>query len=782
MVYSCCNTWKRIVLHAILAHAIISHTMASSINTPIHLKHSLPSLRYPFTSGNDGGDDGPSQSYDSLTRWLENLRIRLPDETFHKGIFSVSLQNLTCTQYHIRAIESSYNDTTAIPTSRDNKGEDPNHIGPSLEMTVYGVSATCLGMYRSGITSGTVEIHLTSNRTQEDTNKQQSNNKYNNGDDDYDDHVDDFDDETIVLQMTVPSTVVNWNTTSSPYEIYPKYLLHHSHSHTLPDNMKIPISFNVTTCFIQHLHVPIQNGIIFTGSISATIMELFSTMIAKRITESMMNQLCPALALGIESILTQQVIQPMNTYLLSLITNTTAVTVTHNRSSTTGTHNNTIISNETITTRTTTTTTVQDPSFIQWDTDVPVLKHILHQFNQIVSQHMNQGFLLAWLLNHDEDDDALPSCFTKQDDCGYFFQGVNGFIRHFSTDGKGIFILPSQYDDDNDKRNTSLFDVSIPIPSYGDIYITCLSLQMTGLDHLKQLIVADPYIESSSSSFPSLQTQFHVTSSSTTGWNVILDLYLRIHPTSDYNQDKILEERFQLHLQMSNISCTLILGLNIDKSQFENIRLGDLIHTLDFSTLSWIPFIGLKQAVISDIDIYTDIDTLEIHPHGNLNRSFLFTLENDFDNLIDTVTKVILHEYDIYVTQAIHALISEPIRSILNSKLEKYILNATTKAWITSGEIKNDDDIMYRHFSAFNRSFIPGNKFHWNMTNISLDKLNQYIDCIWQVLTLAINQTIVPLSFIKLWNDELVLNINSWQMENTEHMFKQIGAFYYQCA
>ena len=132
---------------------------------------------------------------------------------------------MTCSHFQIESIESDY-----IPSTVDKNT-------PILSIDVFGISATCQGRYKSGLTGGKVEVTVQ-------------------------------------------------NAPNSPFEVQTALTSSSFSSHGT--NMNIPFQGNITSCE-TNLEVPREGGIIFHGSVSAKIIGLFSKSIGKKETFSTIN-------------------------------------------------------------------------------------------------------------------------------------------------------------------------------------------------------------------------------------------------------------------------------------------------------------------------------------------------------------------------------------------------------------------------------------------------------------------------------------------------------------
>ena len=125
---------------------------------------------------------------------------------------------MTCSHFQVESIASDY-----IPSSID-------HIAPILSIDVFGISATCQGKYKSGLTGGKVEVTVQ-------------------------------------------------NAPDSPFEVQTTLTSSSFSSHDI--NMNIPFQGNITSCE-TNLEVPREGGIIFHGSVSAKRIGLFSKSIGEK--------------------------------------------------------------------------------------------------------------------------------------------------------------------------------------------------------------------------------------------------------------------------------------------------------------------------------------------------------------------------------------------------------------------------------------------------------------------------------------------------------------------
>ena len=138
---------------------------------------------------------------------------------------------MTCSHFQIKSIASDY-----IPSSIDD-------VDPKLSIDIFGISATCQGKYKSGLTGGKVEVTVQ-------------------------------------------------NSKSSAFEFFLSLKSSSFSSHG--NSINIPSQANITSCE-TNLEVPREGGITFHGSISAKIISLFSKSIGEMNRKAFIGSLKPYL-------------------------------------------------------------------------------------------------------------------------------------------------------------------------------------------------------------------------------------------------------------------------------------------------------------------------------------------------------------------------------------------------------------------------------------------------------------------------------------------------------
>lgn len=224
----------------LVLHAILLQTQTAATSIPLLHEESV---RVPKVDGNVGDistrnppkcDETPQNRYTSLVCWLWDLQLTLPDEHIRKGLISLSIRNMVCTDFQITSTESKY-----IPA--------PN-MNPKLEMKLHGISAQCIGKYKAGLAGGSVKVL-----------------------------IDNIENEALYIELSIQSTMLHPNI--SMYDSLPT---------------RAPSATNLTACS-TNLQVPEEGGISFSGSISAKFVDLFSKSIATRVTSTLNSQICPQL-------------------------------------------------------------------------------------------------------------------------------------------------------------------------------------------------------------------------------------------------------------------------------------------------------------------------------------------------------------------------------------------------------------------------------------------------------------------------------------------------------
>lgn len=325
--------------------------------------------------------------YQALVCWLWSSQIHLPNEQFKENVFTISVNDLVCTNFQVTSIKSSYTPSTSSSSTEKEKKKDP-----SLQIDLTGISATCNGKYVwSGIGSGSgnVVASVSGNST------------------------------PLQLQMEI---------TSAPLSDQVKNFSPPTKNNTKA-SLPFPTLATISSCkpnFIVH-------DVQFTGSASAKIIGLFSKMISNKLTTVLNEQVCSLIKKNGEKVLDGS-FHAAGEYLGDLIlqpseedysgSTTTASAITSER---VGSLLPRRLDQEI--------DFLQQYDVVSWDADMPLLKRVLSSINNFIGDHLNEGIILKTL----QQTINPASC----EDCGFFFKGFNGMVNSFTRGtGSAVIFLP----------------------------------------------------------------------------------------------------------------------------------------------------------------------------------------------------------------------------------------------------------------------------------------------------------------------------------------------------
>jgi len=276
--------------------------------------------------------------YHALVCWLWDAQIHLPNEQFKEEIFTISVNDLSCTNFQVASTKSSY-----IPSSAGSKKNNP-----SLQIDLTGISATCKGNYGwSGIGggSGNVVASVSGN--------------------------------TVHLEVDVASAPLSD---------------HVKHSSTNNNNAHASLPFptlaTVSSCQPNFDVHDVQ----FTGSASAKIIGLFGKTISKKLTAVLNQHVCSLIKKNGEKAI-DEALHAAGEYLGGLLLHPSEedasssarpteslMSLAMQRSDSEALHTN-----------------LENDSVVSWDGGMPLLKRILLGVNNFIGDHMNEGIILKTL-------------------------------------------------------------------------------------------------------------------------------------------------------------------------------------------------------------------------------------------------------------------------------------------------------------------------------------------------------------------------------------------------
>lgn len=324
---------------------IAAETIA--IETPEYLLSSSRNVDTPSVNIRDPPqcDKNNQSRYTSLVCWLYDLELAIPDERIRKGLISIRIHDMTCSQFQMNSTESKY-----IPgTDTDENAIFVNSTDPKLDVKVHGISIQCRGRYKAALAGGTVTVL-----------------------------VDNIGDEALHIQTAIKSTFLTGDDDAQD-----------------ESSIRAPSGANVTVCS-TNLQVPKDGGISFSGSISAKFVELFSQAIASKVTSELNSQICPQVKNVVDRNLTDALLK-LDSFLghliydepQDLLIGASGLEMDVDE----GLYNGNGYTN--------------DADLLQWD-ELSVLKFVLEQMSDFVNAHLDKGILLdlldriGWPISNDQ--------------------------------------------------------------------------------------------------------------------------------------------------------------------------------------------------------------------------------------------------------------------------------------------------------------------------------------------------------------------------------------------
>ena len=624
--------------------------------------------------------------YTSLICWLWELELIIPDQEFSKGIISVKIHDMICSQFQVNSTNSEY-----IP------GSSNRHTDPLLDLTIHGVSATCSGQYKTGLTGGTVQVL-----------------------------VDNIANKPIHIQTAINSSIIQ-----------PKD----------SDIVKIPVGANITDCE-TNLQVPKEGGISFTGSFSSKFVELFSKPIARHVTSTLNSQICPQVEQIVNEKLTAFIVE-MDAFLEKLIfgkKNGEGETLLSDNSSTSiidavrdfdfekKTSNplhifnlhgeNTVKRGEsdskdsdgttmqklgvrelesvqnpmsTVEESTTQMESMQIPltlnatNLLEWN-EVILLQKSINAASSLINTHLDEGILLDLLERvgwFGRDNGSGSDCI----DCGYFFRGVNGLIRNITDNGQLHLKIHR--------------DVDFVIKKLGRISLTVQNITIGGLDTFTRLGLypEEPHYLTPKVGLNELEFRIGVD--------------MKVFPGDDtYISGDPLEESFNVFVNASSLLLDFKADIGILKDELHTITLEDLFNG-QYSEL----VLSLAHLALSNSTSKLSVDAIGLHPSKSSD-----SLEISLDELVNNVINLVLSEYHELVSRSLEASFNGPGLDSINKALRRWIQGEIFKSH--SFEESKTGSTGMQDFYQFNESQTVRAIHDYFSSQIFTSKTNAFAACI----------------------------------------------------
>lgn len=409
----------------------------------------------------------------------------------------------------------------------------------------------------------------------------------------------------------------------------------------------------------------------FTGSISAKIINLFSSMIADTVSDQLNQQLCPLIQKQVDPIVTKA-LKSANGFLSKYLPGRlSAATSLHDSNHLFQTAKLLVPSQ-----RESATFAAQSTTTLDFKKDTPLLVKYLHAIN-----HFLDCFYASQSV-----DRGLSDIFDLAEECnGLVNKSLRGILSLILDGLAEIVSIPLP---------AAAHKIQFAVPKYGEILLDIQDLYIQGLDQLNHLSLFLPVSKGEGAPISNFLTKLQ----STTGLNVTADLHITVTAMEGgIFQGDPLQETFHVNFNLSSLSALGDLALAFEKSQFQHIQIGTILDVLPFyhsqhhtennSTAEEECIIdSIQDANVADLEVQTVLESVTVVPHlkSKVNVPSQKTpsmtlskkLEEDLDGLLNHVLKLVLNEYQPTLTAAVSGLVKKPLADCLNhwiqEKLEKY--------------------------------------------------------------------------------------------------------------
>lgn len=547
------------------------------------------------------------------------------------------ITGMTCTHFTVKSVDSVY-------TPSDDKADD--HPDPSIDLSVTGISASCQGKYASTGLGGSVEAKVES-----------------------------MDDNGPALELSVTFVSV----------------MHKG------DDFRMANSTQTQEC-TTNLNVP-ADGLNFSGSISAKIINMFKSTIAGYVSSALSSELCPVLETDLDSSLTN-LIQKADHYIDKIIPDQQDLAAAESRQ------------------------LLRSDNPVQWKRDTPLLVDLLELANRFLDRYMNKGFFV----------DAMNALgFTGiQGDCGNFFNGINQLISKV-THGEVHFLVP--------KRMHRLRNMTFVVPGYAAVSILPKEALVQGLDSL----------EKANFFRPKEDNLFRSAVKAMNGLNVTLrvDLEVSSIPGGAFQGDQLLES-FMVVVNMTSFAMSGDLSLGIDLPRFQDVTAGQIISAVNGSK----PDLGCLLCPLESMDVPAlssdvNVPSISFAPVAGQNKT-PGELERDLDHALNNVLTLFLTEYSVLVTRVVSGLSMGPlrrkVRHLGNDFIDRLLHDypPTDEASCKAPPLSQNASTDFLNFSHVGflrriRRFLNSTKF--------ISHVNEHVGCVKDVLNDQVLPQISPVQF-----------------------------------
>jgi hypothetical protein len=421
----------------------------------------------------------------------------------------------------------------------------------------------------------------------------------------------------------------------------------------------------------------------FSGSISARLINLFRLPIRRYITNSLSTELCPILGISLESTLTNA-IQWIDRYMMELI---------HDQ----------IKRNEPVNPL-----AEKFKSSWNWNQDAPLVPNLLRLLNSVILEpFLNEGLFLKIIqkLTHHE----------IEENCGFFFRGWNGLLQQIT---QGTISLPIP-------NFPFLKNISFEIPQYGIVSLLPQSMTISDFERLDKFQILSP--ENGGKQF---QTQVIVPK----GGNISFDLKLVISETTggSFRSDDLIES-FQISVITSSLDIASSVSLDLNATRLKNIRVNHILSAMN--SISVPHEIGcslspIQSFSLDNITANIGLHAISLNPHSTYN-----SLEHDLDEVINTILKIIITEYEPFLALALSGWLNGPAKLWFDRSINDWIQELIQHAASVDSDLQCLTPTLGMNSS--NPDFLnvsTTSLFQFNRyLQESLDMINLYLQCLSDV-------------------------------------------------
>jgi hypothetical protein len=491
----------------------------------------------------------------------------------------------------------------------------------------------------------------------------------------------------------------------------------------------------------------------FTGSISAKLVDRFRHSIASYVSTQLNQQVCPQLKLQIDPLLThglEQLKDMLEPYWKNQTTTKALREITHDKETvlnskrTLSTNKQSSLTNPLLLFNTAHhLRSADDPgptSLVASDStslvnQAPLLINLFSTINQLVTRFLQHGLLQTWF-------PTMPC----QENCGFIFSGINGFIRAASH-GRISISLPT---------NTIIISL-LNLDAQLELSITNISL--TGFDQWDAVKILDL---TDKGTFESMLSTNHSIS-------LCLDVTVNISSTDGgVLAGEPFQESFQVNVSASSLYILLDLAVGLEPVEWKNLTAGDIIEVLQ----SWIAGSTDSRQIQCTLRAFRSIKVQKLIANIRisgvsfvLNSEFVSRLlggrlESDVYLLLNNVIKLVLNEYQPLVTNIIANLVHGPLRDWINDQLRQ-ILRPHDVACPQS-----PSDELYPHFVNFTQ-VVPLQQLNTLLKEPNtLTQLNGYLDCTAAFLSRAIRDTFSVPTISNSTTSLFEIQLTDFQLKN----------------